>query len=1381
MAALLFASGHANALSPSRAITQYAHDVWTSRDGLPEGAVLSIRQTADGYLWLGTQCCLVRYDGVHFVRYESGQLGLKQHSFGRDLLETPDHSLWAGLVGGMARYRDGRFEWFDEQQGLLHPFVYALAPGPNGLVWVGTGGAGVWGFADGRFSPHPAYVADPQLPAKVNDLATDTDGVLWAASDEGVLSLGTTVRKFQTGDGLPSNLVNVLLTDHEHNLWAGTREGLARSTSSHEGHFHASEDTGRANVTALLEDREHNIWIGSHGGLFRETDEEVQGVVEDRGGVFALAEDAQGALWVGTGEGLERYRDGVFATVGFKEGLSEPQILGVHTRRAGGVWVLDARGAIWIDQDGQRTDVAQPGSVTGDGMLGLAEGADGSLWVANRDLMRLHDGAWTHYSHEGGGFSVVQEDGDGLLVAQTAIDGKSTVSSFHDGLFVALPVAAPLSFVQRIYRDRSRQVWISTGGGGLVRLGHGETRIFRSSDGLPHDVVYGLAEDDNGSLWVATRGGLARIRGDAVVSFAGASAVPTQSPVQLYVDGLGHLWVTADDGVHRLNLRDLNRYADDRTDNIEAQTFTSHDGLRSTEISWRCSAQAVTVDGCLYYATARGLAVVDPRSLKRDTTTPLVRIESASSAGRRIDPDERTLLLPNPSARLEIRYSTPALSDPGNIEFRYRLAGFEKAWIRAGASRTANYTNLPTGEYDFEVSARRIGGDWGASTPALHVTAPPRWYETFVTRLFAGLALGFTVWGSHRLQLARQRRNEKQLASKVLERTEELRREVLERQAAEARTRELADELEARVTQRTAELELANLSARKSAERYALAVRGAEDGLWDWDLSTGVLYLSPRWKAMLGYADYDLPSSLDGWLSRVHPDDVAAFRHAFEPRIDHSGQIRCEYRMRTRDGVELWVLCRGIMLFDGERNAIRAAGSQTDITPRKLSEAALLRNATHDALTGLPNRSLFSDRLEQAVLRARHHQGGACAVLFLNLDHFKTVNDTFGHAAGDRILVELATRLRAAVRDTETAARLGGDEFAVLLPEIPDDSYATQTAEHIQRLFSAPIELSGHRVTVAASIGVKIGRWGQDQLGDFMRDADAAMYRAKEEGRGRKRVFSTRLRDEVRERQRTESGLRLALERGEFELHYQPLVSLNSGMAVSVEALIRWREPERGLIAPGLFIPIAEACGLILPISEWVLQAACAQARVWEHELRRAMPIAINVPPALLNDAGLASKIETELRRHGLPGEALSVEIVETSVLETQASVLSNLNRLQELGVKIAIDDFGTGYSSFAYLKRLPISYLKIDRSLSQNVPNDPTDTAICKAIASMGAQLGLGIVAEGVETKDQADFLRQSGCGIAQGYYFSRPLPAAECTTWLQQSGALGRSLLAV
>jgi EAL domain-containing protein (putative c-di-GMP-specific phosphodiesterase class I) len=296
-----------------------------------------------------------------------------------------------------------------------------------------------------------------------------------------------------------------------------------------------------------------------------------------------------------------------------------------------------------------------------------------------------------------------------------------------------------------------------------------------------------------------------------------------------------------------------------------------------------------------------------------------------------------------------------------------------------------------------------------------------------------------------------------------------------------------------------------------------------------------------------------------------------------------------------------------------------------------------------------------------------------------------------------------------------------------------------------------------------------------------MRDADAAMYRAKEEGRGRKRVFSARMRDEVRERQRIEAGLRLALERAEFELHYQPLVSLSSGMAVSVEALIRWREPARGLIPPGVFIPVAEACGLILPISEWVLQAACVQARSWLDRWGRTMPIAINVPPALLNDVRLALRIATELERNRLPGEALAIEIVETSVLETQPSVLTNLNQLRELGVKIAIDDFGTGYSSFAYLKRLPICYLKIDRSLAQNVPTDPTDTAICKAIAAMGAQLGLGVVAEGVEAQAQADFLRLNGCGIAQGFYFSRPLPAADCTMWLEQFGGFAPSLLAV
>ncbi len=552
---LALASPAARALNPERSVAQYAHESWGAKDGLPEGPVFAIHQTKDGFLWLGTMPAIVRFDGKRFLSFEEGQLGLGHYSHARDLLEVADGSLYVALAGGVARVNRGHFDFFDERAGLAHPFVYALAPGPQGSVWVGTGGAGIWQFRDGTLTRHPAYTGDATLPPQVNNLQTGPDGTLWAATDHGVLSLGAQSRLYSLGEGLPSEKAGVLTFDRNGGLWVGTRRGLARLEDGDRFVVHAiQEGAPPADVSALFSDRDGTLWVGTYDGRLarivggraepaRHTD-----VVAD-GGVLALAEDREGSLWVGTGNGLERYQDGAFATVGAEAGFGSDQILSVAARKDGGLWVLDATGAVFAYDGGRAHEVARPGTIAGEGMLGMFESEDGSLWIGGQKLRRFHDGKWEAYQHPGGEFAVIVGDGPGLLLAQTAGDGTSTLSRFRDGRFEPVPTPERLRHVQRITRDRAQRLWISTGGGGLLRIDSQTSRTFRTSDGLPHDTVYSLAEDDAGDVWVATRGGLARIRGDNVTNLARIEGTPDRAPVQLQFDRLGSLWVAADDGI----------------------------------------------------------------------------------------------------------------------------------------------------------------------------------------------------------------------------------------------------------------------------------------------------------------------------------------------------------------------------------------------------------------------------------------------------------------------------------------------------------------------------------------------------------------------------------------------------------------------------------------------------------------------------------------------------------------------------------------------------------------------------------------------------------------------------------------------------------------
>jgi diguanylate cyclase (GGDEF)-like protein len=462
------------------------------------------------------------------------------------------------------------------------------------------------------------------------------------------------------------------------------------------------------------------------------------------------------------------------------------------------------------------------------------------------------------------------------------------------------------------------------------------------------------------------------------------------------------------------------------------------------------------------------------------------------------------------------------------------------------------------------------------------------------------------------------------------------------------------------------------------------------------------------------------------------------------------------------------VLCRGVAVFDAEGRAIRAAGSQTDITLRKRAEEELRRNALHDALTGLPNRALLVDRLELALAATRRKPDRRFAVLFLDLDRFKNINDSLGHLAGDQLLVQLAGRLRGCARATDTVARFGGDEFAIIASDIVDESGATLVAQRIQDALRVPFTIGEHVVVVSTSIGIAISAQSYERAEDLVRDADNAMYRAKVQGRARHEVFNTPMHEEAMARLKLEEELHRALARGEFRLHYQPFVCLRRGQVIGVEALIRWQHPKQGLLAPAAFLSVVEESGLMLPMNECVLRTACADLKGWRREGIDSIYVSVNLPSQQLGDTRFVDFVTTTLREADLPPEALGLELVESSLIENKEDTIKLLQGLRDRGIRIAIDDFGTGYSSLSYLKRFPLDTLKIDRSFTQGIPKDPSDTGISTAIIAMAHSLGLTVIAEGVETQDQLEFYGARGCDMVQGYLLSPPLPAAECGRFL-------------
>lgn len=452
---------------------------------------------------------------------------------------------------------------------------------------------------------------------------------------------------------------------------------------------------------------------------------------------------------------------------------------------------------------------------------------------------------------------------------------------------------------------------------------------------------------------------------------------------------------------------------------------------------------------------------------------------------------------------------------------------------------------------------------------------------------------------------------------------------------------------------------------------------------------------------------------------------------------------------------------------NGDGNVIARALRQA--IERKRTEMNLQRLAHYDSLTGLANRTLFHTRLEHALANATRRQNSV-ALMVLDLDRFKVINDTLGHQAGDRLLVLAAERLQGCVRDSDTIARLGGDEFTIILENLSDGTEPKIVARKILEAMTSPFSLEGQDIYVTPSIGITLFPQDDDNVDGLLKNADAAMYQVKANGRNGVQFFTAGMNERAAERLKIEAGLRQALERGEFVLHFQPKVSLQSERLQGIEALIRWQRPELGIVSPGEFIPVAEDTGLIIPIGEWVLRAGLMQMRAW---LQSGLPVprlAINICARQFHQADVVTMVGAALHDSGIDGRFLEVEITESVLMEDTDATVNTLKGLKALGVRISVDDFGTGYSSLNYLKRFPIDTLKIDRSFVSDIPNDLDDAVITTAIIGLAHNLRRSVVAEGVETREQLSFLRENRCDEAQGYLFSKPLNVMQMTAYLER-----------
>lgn len=555
----------------------------------------------------------------------------------------------------------------------------------------------------------------------------------------------------------------------------------------------------------------------------------------------------------------------------------------------------------------------------------------------------------------------------------------------------------------------------------------------------------------------------------------------------------------------------------------------------------------------------------------------------------------------------------------------------------------------------------------------------------------------------------------------------------------------------------------------ESEQRYALTVAGASGGIWDWKFEQGIVYLSKRWKEILGYNYIDIKSKIDDWYQLIHREDIGKFRSDLQDYLDGKRPFfENESRYLNKNGTYRWILCRGVAIKDESGNPFRMAGSIVDISQEKEASKRLLQAITFDSLTNLPNRNLFLDRLANAHARSKRKENYIFAVLYINIDRFKDINDSQGYNFGDQIIKEVSRKILQSIRDQDTAGRFGGSDFVLLLDDVSSISNIIVITKRIMNSLKKLVKIEDEETVVSASIGISTNLVPIKKIDDFIRFAHIAMSSVKKQGGSNYLIYQKEMDKRSLDRWTLENRLYHALKNNDLFLHYQPKIDLVKKTIFGFEALVRWRHGELGMIPPPQFIPLAESSGLIVPLGEWILKTALKQNMRWHKLGFNDLIISVNFSARQFQQNDFATLLERNLKKYSHNPSFLEVEVTESILINNADDAILRLKTIKALGVILSIDDFGTGFSSLNYLTKFPLDILKIDQTFLKNIPGDLNNVAIISTIIALAKNLGLDLIAEGVENYEQLKCLMENGCTKIQGYYISKPLPKNEASDLL-------------